>query len=76
MDEIFWGKDAVGEEIEAGDRVVYFRDQSGFNTGEVPLGTVMRVLRTERIEYDGDANVFVEHKGRLDWFCHRDLMKV
>lgn len=76
MDEIFWGKDAVGEEIEAGDRVVYFRDQSGFNTGEAPLGSVMAVIDTERHEYYGDASVLVEYEGRVDWFCHRDLMKV
>lgn len=76
MDEIFWGKDAVGEEIDAGDRVVYFRDQSGFNTGEIPLGTVLKVTRIERIGYEADASVLVECDGNLEWFCHRDLMKV
>lgn len=76
MDETFWGKDAVGEEIDAGDRVVYFRDQSGFNTGEAPLGTVMKVTRVERIGYEADASVLVEYDGNLKWFCHRDLMKV
>lgn len=76
MDETFWGKDAVGEEIDAGDRVVYFRDQSGFNTGEIPLGTVLKVAGIERMGYEADASVLVECDGNSAWFCHRDLMKV
>lgn len=72
------GKDAVGETLDIGDKVVYFRDKSGYNRGEgYDLGSVGVVCLLEDSDYDGLGSVEVDlEDGRQTWMCHQDLMKI
>ena len=71
-------KDAVGETLEIGDKVVYFRDKSGYNRGEgYDLGSVGVVCHLEVPRYDGLGSVQVDlDYDRKPWMCHQDLLKV
>lgn len=74
-----WGrKDAVGEILNVGDKVVYFRDKSGYNRGEgFEFGSTGYVSSVERDEYDGRGSVCVQlEDGQRPWMCHEDLMKI
>lgn len=71
-------KDAVGETLEIGDKVVYFRDKSGYNRGDgYDLGSVGVVCLLEDSGYEGQGSVKVElDYVRKPWMCHQDLLKV
>lgn len=71
-------KDAVGETLEIGDKVVYFRDKSGYNRGEgYDLGSVGVVYLLEDSDYEGQGSVKVElDYDRKPWMCHQDLLKI
>lgn len=72
------GKDAVGEILNVGDKVVYFRDKSGYNRGEgYDLGSVGVVYLLVDSDYEGQGSVWVEiDYGRKTWMCHQDLLKI
>ena len=72
------GKDAVGEILNVGDKVVYFRDKSLYNRGEgIEFGSTGYVSSLERDSYDGRGSVRVDlEAGFNTWMCHIDLMKV
>lgn len=71
-------KDAVGETLDIGDKVVYFRDKSGYNRGEgYDLGSTGFVSSLERPEYEFNGSVKVHlEDGRHTWMCHQDLLKI
>ena len=72
-------KDAVGETLEVGDEVVYFRDKSRYNTGEgFDLGFVGTIQKLEGTDYYGEGTVLLVYDNGSSnvWMCHEDLMKI
>lgn len=72
-------KDAVGEPLELGDEVVYFRDKSRYNVDEgFDLGFTGTIVSLEGTDYWGRGTVLVGYDNGAShvWMCHEDLMKI